>query len=205
MVGVNLIPKAVQLAQARRRHMNRWGVSILAAAALLAVPSTIDWLQRAEATELRTRNANLQIELAAAGTRLRAQTAQANETLLQLERARALRSKRAWSAMFAMIGRCMPAGCWLTSVATDPATPPAASRGATASRKGADEGNPQTIVIEAPRKLRVAGYATDVAEPHGFVANLKDTGVFTDVVLEHSRREPALDGYYFRFELVCEW
>jgi hypothetical protein len=74
-------------------------------------------------------------------------------------------------------------------------------------KSGADEeqGDAEAVTIDAPRKMRLAGYATDAAEPHRFVANLKDTAIFSHIALERSQREPKLDGYYFFFELVCEW
>ena len=61
------------------------------------------------------------------------------------------------------------------------------------------------MIIEVPRKLKIVGYATTPAEPHAFVTALKDSGVFTNVALERLLREPMLDGFYFRFELDCEW
>ena len=61
------------------------------------------------------------------------------------------------------------------------------------------------VTIEAPRKLRIAGYAPVAAHPYDIVSSLKETDVFASVALERSEREPVLDGSYFRFELVCEW
>ena len=207
MVGVNLIPENVQLAQTRYRRLKGWGIAILLAVAILALPLTIDWVQRVQAAELRTQHDRLQTELATIRTELRALTFQANEALMQLEHAQALRSKRAWSAMFALIEKSMPEGTWLISIATDPATPPPGGGHNTAvrDRDTATDKQPAIVVIEAPRRLRVAGYAIDAAQPHEFVTNLKDSKVFTNVTLGLLRSEPVLDGSYFRFELACEW
>ncbi|UCC30295.1 MAG: PilN domain-containing protein [Phycisphaerales bacterium] len=207
MVGVNLIPENVRLAQWRRRRLKRWSIAILLALAILALPLTVDWVQRVQAAELRTQHDQLQIELATIRTELRALTSQANEALMQLERAHALRSKRAWSAMFALIEKGMPEGAWLVSMATDPATPPSGGGHKTEvrDRDTATEEQPAIVVIEAPRKLRMAGFAIDAAQPHEFVTNLKDSKVFTNIMLELLRTEPVLDGSYFRFELICEW
>lgn len=206
MISVNLIPDTIQAAQKQRRHLRWWGMLILAASVVLVVPLGIDWYQSARAAELHAQDEQLQSVLATTRAELRAQMAQANTTLLHLERAKALRSKRAWSAMFALISRCMPAGCWLTSFATDPPGPSLGAVGTiTMAGRETDGEARTTVTIEAPRKLRLSGYATDAAEPHEFVANLKSTGAFSHVLLEGSRREPELDGYYSRFELVCEW
>ena len=207
MVGVNLIPENVRLAQERRRRLKGWGIAILLAVAILALPLTVDWVQRVQAAELRTQHDQLQNELQTVRTELRALTSQANQALMQLERAHALRSKRAWSAMFALIEKGMPEGAWLVSMATDPATPPSGDGHKTEIRDrdtGTDE-QPAIVVIEAPRRLRMAGFAVDAAQPHEFVSSLKESKVFTNVSLEHLRRERVLDGSYFRFELICEW
>ncbi len=207
MVRINLISETVQLAQAKRRRIKAWAISILLAAAVLAVPLTIDRVQRAEATELGLQNRRLQAELTRMRADLAALTTLMDEVGSQLERAAALRSKRPWSAMFAMIDQCMPQGCWLVSIATDPAAPPPGGGRKKVVRVrdlDADE-IPAVVVIDAPRMLRIAGFAMDASEPLAFASNLKETAVFTGVILEHLRLEPVLDGSYFRFELICEW
>ena len=108
--------------------------------------------------------------------------------------------------MFAMIEQCMPEGCWLISVATDPPTP----RGALSTPKapGPDaesEEQAAVVVVDAPRKLAIMGFAVDAADPHAFVRALKNTEVFTNVTLQHVRREPVGRRSCFRFDLVCEW
>ncbi len=213
MVGVNLIPKTVQTMHTRQRHLKLWGVIILTSFGLLCIPLGMNWYQNARAKALRVENEDLQERLKATRTELRTRMTEASALLLQLQRAKALRSKRAWSGMIGLVGSCMPPGCWLTSLATDPETPTAMGRMAVSApvkRDPANRSDPKgadsvTLTIEAPRKMRLAGYATDAAEPHVFVANLKHTEVFSRVALERSQREPVLDGYYFRFELICEW
>lgn len=213
MVSVNLIPETVQTMHTRQRHLKLWGVMILASFGLLCIPWGMNWYQSARAEALRVESEGLQGRLKTTRTELRTHMTEANALLLQLQRAKALRSKRAWSGMIGLVGSCMPPGCWLTSLATDPETPTAIGRmavNAAFKRNPANGSDPKgadsaTLTIEAPRKMRLVGYATDAAEPHMFVANLKDTEVFSRVALERSQREPVLDGYYFRFELICEW
>ena len=207
MVSVNLIPKGVQLAQTRRRHLSRWTIAVAVAGVVLTVPLTLGWVRRAEAAHLRAQADQHQARLAQSRNDLETVTTELDRVLSQLERALALRSKRPWSPLLALIGGRMPKGCWLTSIGTDPATPSAGARrsGRPDSKRAKPATPTSTLIIEAPRKLRIAGYATDAAEPHEFVIGLKDTGIFSNVVLENLRREPALDGFYFRFELLCEW
>jgi len=205
MVRVNLIPESVRLARTQRRHVRCWSVSIALVVGAVAVCLGIEWLHQVEAAKLHARNDELQSEVKAAHAELKSLTAEADRVLLQIERAKALKSKRAWSGMLAMITSCVSPGSWLTSIATDPAKPPAGGiRSKATQKKDADE-TQRAVIIDAPRKLRITGYAPEAAQPHEVVTNLKNTKVFKRVVLERSQREPILDGSYFRFEVVCEW
>lgn len=206
MIGVNLIPWSLQVAQRRRLHMRRWAAAALIAGAMLCVPAMSDRVRQAEASELGLRNRRLQAQLAGLRRDVRSISAKAERVQLQIDRAEALRSKRSWSALISLIGQCMPDGSWSTSIATDPPTAPhGGSRSSARPGHKGDSGGPTTVVIEAPRRLRISGYATDAVEPLAFVTNLKSAGVFRDVSLESSRREPVLDGSYFRFSVVCDW
>ncbi len=207
MVGINLIPEPVQLAQLRRWRLKWWATAILVSLMVLALPLGLDWLKQAEAARLHLEDEHLRVQLAGIRSQLRSVSAGADEAFLQLERADALRSKRCWSGMLAMIGRRMPSGCWLTSITTDPATPQGAAppQRRAKSRPSTPEEPPAVVVIDAPRKLNISGYATTAGEPHTFVTRLKDMGIFTNVELQRVAREPVLDDSYFRFELYCEW
>ena len=205
MPRVNLIPETVRVARARRRHVRRWAAGIVLATGGVVTLAGTEWLDRAKAADLRAQNDRLQVELEAARAELRSVAAEGDRARLQIERAKTLESKRAWSGMLAMIASCMSPGSWLTSIATDPQKPPeGGTRSNAGNEKKADQ-TQQTVMIEAPRKLRINGYASEAAHPHEVVKKLKNTGVFRRVALERSQREPVLDGSYFRFELVCEW
>ena len=207
MTTVNLIPLTRQIARTRRRHMKVWAVAATVAAAILAVPMVHRGMQRAEAAHLRTGYDQELAQIQVLRIQVRAASRQATDARIRLERAAILRAKRNWSGMAALIAMCLPDGCWLTSLRTDPAAPGAsdAFRRRAPLGDAMDSETSKTVTIEAPRKLRIAGYAAAAAEPHVFVAELKNAGIFTQVELEHVMREAVLDGSYFRFELVCEW
>jgi len=205
MADMNLIPADIRLSLVRQRHLRRWSLALSAAGIALMVVLTIDWVDRANAGELRVQSGRIQSDQQAVRKELESVRAEANQVLLQIERAKALRAKRAWSGMFALIGSSMPDDCWLTSVATDPDRPRVVASNAPSAKAKSENESRGPVTIDAPRKLRIAGYAHDAAEPHAFVANLKETGVFLAVTLESSKVEPVLDGSYTRFELVCEW
>lgn len=207
MTTVNFIPVARQIARTRRRHMKVWAVTAIVAAAILAVPTVRQGMQRAEAARLRTRYDEKLAQLQELRIQVHDASRQATDARIRLERAANLRAKRNWSGMVALIARCLPEGCWLTSLRTDPAVPGStAVSGGSASLGSAKDGETsKNVAIEAPRKLRIAGYAAAAAEPHAFVADLKAAGVFAQVELKHLMREAVLDGSYFRFDLVCEW
>lgn len=204
MAGVNLIPQDVRLAQSQRRRLRGWCGVAVGALAVFALALMFDQEKRAEAAQLVIEHNRLQDELAEARGKLRAEAREAGRALRQLERAGALRTKRAWSAVFNLLARCMPPTCWLRSVATDPAAPPPGSSAHKPDPQASTrEASP--LFIEAPRKLRIIGYALDAAHPHTFVTNLKETGVFAKVSLERTLRTPVAGGEYFQFELLCEW
>ena len=216
MVTVNLIPESVQAARASRRHLKRWAACLAVSAGVAGVPVGAHWMQHVRIDELLAQSDNLQTDLAVARAELKTATAAANDAFLRIERAKALRSKRAWSDMLALIGSCLPKDCWLTSIATDPdvppaapvarKTPPATDPPASPLSKGGQRGfEPAVVIIDAPRKLRMTGEATDATQPLFFVTRLKESQVFREVTLERSLREKPEDESNFRFELICEW
>ena len=211
MVTLNLLPEDVQTVLARRRRTQQWAAAVTLAATLLAVPLGLDWSRGARAAYLRAESQRLQADVESTRAALRATSSTANELFVQVERAKALRSKRAWSGMLALIASCMPAECWLASLATDPEVPAAGpARRAPNPTPGtpgaaAEKKEKEVVTIEAPRKLRIVGFAPDDAQPLAFVTSLKESRVFRRVALEGSVREPNRDPAVFRFELVCEW
>ncbi len=219
MVRVNLIPENLQGAAARRRRAKGWTVATGLSLGLLTLPAFSDWLRRTEAAELEITNDRLQSQLAILRKETVALAAEVAQVQAHLERADALRGKRAWSALLAVLAEQTPHGCWFTTIATEPASPPMAPLSRSPSPPSITPTLPTTpssatgphakpkpvVVIEAPRKLHLTGFATAAGEPHQLTANLKETGIFTHVVLEEARLEQTPEGAYFRFNMTCEW
>ena len=207
MTGINLIPKSLRMAQARQHRITRWVISGVVVGIALAIAVGLDWLNLAEADDLRARSARLQADLQRAHADQMTLAAEVNQVRLQVERANALRAKRAWSGVIGLVGACLPERCWLESLTTDPSRPKdvavrSAGRG---GKTDAKEPPPRAVTIDAPRKLRIVGYGPEAALPHALVSKLKEAQVFTDVELVSAQRTLVLDGSYYRFELVCEW
>lgn len=220
MTSVNLIPESVLVAQTQRRHAKSWTLLVLAVAGLSAVPLMLDWSRQAHAAELGDESDRLRQELGSTRLQLAATSAEVTRVFLEVERANALRAKRAWSAMFALIASCMPADCWLASVATDPDAPAGgASPRTVVPNPGFNAGAPkeggkrEIVTIEAPRRLRMIGYAENDTQPLAFVTNLKESRVFRSVLLERAVRAPDVaagpsgpsGGTVYQFEVVCAW
>ncbi len=206
MVILNLIPADVQIAMAKRRHLRWWAVSCSVAASLVLGALAVDWARQATMNDLNAQSLRLQSQLADVRTELEAVTADSNQVMLRVERANALRAKRAWSGLVALIGSCMPQGCWLSLLSTDPERPAGEAHRNVSNRGHTGKQEAQTaITIDSPRKFKIAGYAPQAAQPIVFVTNLKRAGVFSAVSLASSQTEPVLDGSYYRFELLCEW
>jgi Tfp pilus assembly protein PilN len=211
----------VQLARLRRQCVRRWTAALVVSLAVMLFPCISDWWRRAEATSLEAEHGRLQGQLSSLRTEALTLARQVAAAQLQLERADALRAKRAWSRLLALVSDRTPPGCWYTTIATDPAVPPATtapSAAGAAPRPGSPDTAPApntggaaaarapaTVVIEAPRKLRLSGFAAAAQDPHELVANLKQSGAFVAVTLVEARLEPTPDRSVFRFEVVCEW
>lgn len=211
MIGVNLIPEPVVWGQKRRRRLRGWMIAGATALFASAIPIGLEGWRRTQAEELREQRAEVEREVDVLGKELAQLTADVGESFLQIQRAKALRAKRSWSAMLTMVASTMPSGCWLTLLATVPEAPsgtPPRNSPASPEPNGAigkKKETKGTITIEVPRALRLVGYASEADEPINFVTNLKNAGAFERVDLERSVREPVDDGSYFRFEIVCEW
>ncbi|MBI1826228.1 MAG: PilN domain-containing protein [Planctomycetes bacterium] len=212
MLRFNLIPEAMRHARRRGRHVRRWVVVIAATALLDCIPLSSHWWSRRESEHLSDQANGLatEIKLLRADTKRLGSTA--DELYAQIERAKSLRGKRAWSAMLSMIANAMPTACWLTSFATEPEAPEGAApqrREAPPSAVQAGDGGAPSktpvVVIEAPRRLKLAGMARDASQPLAFVSSLRETGVFRTVTLERSFRGHGSDVDVFQFELICEW
>jgi len=208
MSRFNFIPSSVLAARAKRRHLQTWSTAIGGAICALMLPLILDWTNRARAAEMEAVSENLASELRQRHTEHREATSQAALLQGQIERAKALRSKRAWSAMLGLVGSCLPDSAWLTLIATDPPTPVGGGpSGRTLGRgkAGGESTNKQTVTIDAPRRLRIRGYAENHEEIYEFMRFLKDADAFNDVTLirsgiEHPGKQPAVG-----FEVICEW
>jgi Tfp pilus assembly protein PilN len=207
MIGVNLIPARIYAARAGKRRLRVWGVTIALALALNALPVLMHSWNIAKAEELREEHQTLSRQVARVQGQVGITAADAATLLGRIERARALKTKRSWSAMFIMIGACLPEEAWLTSVATDPSAPSGAGRPRRLPASGPDKESDetQTVRIDAPEKLKIAGHAADHAQLYAFMANLKATGVFASVDLVRSGEEPVGDRSAVAFELTCRW
>jgi len=213
-IRFNLIPPATRHARRRRHHVLRWMAAIVAAALLDCIPLASQWWSRREAERLGGQLTSLMSEIRTLRDDTKRLNSAAAELHAQIERAKALRSKRAWSGMLSLVANALPRPCWLTTFATEPEAP----EGAAPQRKepppnpastgeGGKSGEPvaQIVVIEAPRRLKLSGMAREATQPLVFVSALRETGVFKSVALERSLRGSGSDSEVFQFELVCEW
>lgn len=209
MMRLNLIPREVLQARERARHRSYWLVVSLLGAIGVAVPLVVEGLRYRRIRALEARHLDLESQVMKAQAEFDVATAESAQVVKQLEHADALRAKRAWSGLLRTIGNRLPSSCWLTLMTTDPAVPSGGSAAPPPKPSPVDSRTaasaPPEVWMDAPRRLRLAGYAPDSAQPHQFVMNLKESYLFTDVRLTKTVQEPIRDGLYYRFELECEW
>jgi len=157
---VNLLPERLVVTQTRRRHLRRWTIACVLAMALLSLPVGLDWYRNARADELSVEFQVLATDRGRAEVELTDLIAKSRETYLQLERAKALRTKRSWSGMITLLAETMPKGCWLVELSTDPPAPSGHQAQAISQRPSTSASGgtaPATVVIDAPRILRIIG------------------------------------------------
>ncbi len=193
--------------------MRTWGGAAAVAIVLVAIPCVLDQVRAAQATSLREELYVFSSEEASFRDQLAETAREARHLASQTERAKALRSKRAWSKMLAMLGACLPEQAWYTPIATDPVSPVGGrtrSRAAAANAipgQPADPGapGPKTIAIDAPRRVALIGFALEYEQVYELMRHLKATGVFKGIELRRSGVEKIRDVSAVRFELVCDW
>jgi Tfp pilus assembly protein PilN len=206
MIAINLIPGPIQVARVRRIRVRRWLMAVGASVVAVLIPFASDQAQQAHQRRLSSEQAELMNKLEVLRVEVKRLSTDAQMALLQLERAAALRSKRAWSGMLELIATTLPPDCWLSAVATEPAMPPSVAGGRVVSSVGPPGTKPAASVpIESPRKLKLTGHSVDPASPHTFARRLREQGVFSHVSVMQGAKESAMDGQYFRFQLECEW
>lgn len=202
MAGVNLLPDSVRWAELRRARTRRWTIIVVGTAAITLTAGTIDWVRQ---SGIATRKATFDVLLSEAETLrrdVRELVQEANVVQTRIDRANALRAKRAWSGLIAKLADRLPEGCWLTSMATDPPKP---GHDAGSTRTINAKEPPKIVRIDAPQKLRLNGFADDPGKPVAFVASIKTANLFRNVNVERAQWEPNREPPCFRFEVVCEW
>ncbi|MCP4591630.1 MAG: hypothetical protein GY842_12890 [bacterium] len=215
MIGVNLIPREVLVRHLVRQRSRRWGLVSVVLAALAVIPAVVEGRQRARGDSLKEEASTVQSRLEG----LRAEVAGTAQAVLnrdaELARARALRTKRLWGGLLSQVESCTPERVWFTSLATDPAEPRGTgqrraganqrSRRAKSGKAQAEEAESGPVVLEAPTRLRLEGFALAHENLYDLMGRLKGSGSFTTVKLEQAAMEPMLKGHAVRFILLCEW
>jgi len=206
MVRINLIPASILARQQRRSHLQRWLVPIACAFTGVLVLLWLTFCQRAKASDIQVKTTQILRQVTASQQQLIGARAKSTQLREKMGRADALRRKRAWTQIIAIVTQSLPTSAWLTSISTDP-TVPSKFRRSTSATVPTNKTKKDAVVatIDAARKLRLLGYTSHSGEPYDLVRRLKSSGVFESVTLTYARRQDVLEGSYFRFEVVCEW
>jgi Tfp pilus assembly protein PilN len=205
--SVNLVPEAIRRAWSYRRKLIGWSLPAAFGASCLVALLGMEWIDRARAGTLDAESRRIAHALGDARQRETETTAESARVRSLVERARALRTKRSWSALLGVIGASLPRNTWMESLATDPPAPPPGQATVTAakSREAGGESAPRTVTIEAPQRLVVNGVATEHSEIYALMTGLRDTGVFQSVTLLRSAADLQHVPPVVRFELTCDW
>ncbi len=210
-VWFNLIPLPVQRAQARRRALRRWSAGLCLCAVAVGMALGVGHRQQGRIGALSKRLEQLRANVTHVRAELQQTTAEVVEIKSRLDRARAIRRKRAWTGLLETVASVLPATCWLSSFATVPERPNARAVRVEPRRPAVGAAAPEkvqqakTVTLDAPRELKLSGFALDAAEPQRIVARLKKTGLFRQVTLEDVERGRGRMEDVFRFSVRCTW
>jgi Tfp pilus assembly protein PilN len=187
MNGVNLIPTVRRQSRRRRTRLRRWAIACIGYGLMLGAGSMAVkhvWAGRPEvAGELAAANArgadlNNQI------TRLRRELAEvesSRQTMLMVTQ------QPDWSILLAKLGTVLDEQTVLREVKLAPARTPTAAQ-----------------QPEASYLLELRGLGKEQSAVSQFVSRLQQTGLFDDVRLVRTGREPFLNGAAVSFEVACE-
>jgi len=207
MTGVNLIAESELMARRRRRRVRTWSVALLIVAAVGSLPVAVEFTRHHQVQSLRGQRQRVQNDIEKSRAELNQTALAIRELRAQAARADALRTKRSWAGLLTTISGRLPQEMWLSSVATDPASPRNSGPYRPTSRKpnGEEDAEPAVVTLEAPRQLSVEGYALDYRNLYEFMSGLNETEVFKAVTLTRSNDEPVLNTSAVRFQILCRW
>ncbi len=209
MIGINLIADSVLVSRRRRRRVQRWVMSVLAAGVVASIPVGIELSRHQQVQSLRGEKRLYAAQIESMRSELNEVGIENRGLSAQTARANALRTKRSWSRLLAMVSRTLPEELWLTSMSTDPAVPIRGHRDLTPRKSAAPAGEvddaPRVVTMEAPRALKLAGYALEHRHLYEFMSRLKSVEAFGDVSLTKAVEEPVFRSKAVRFEIRCTW
>lgn len=209
MIRINLIAESELLARQRARRFRRWTVVVIVAAVTAAFPVGVELSHQQKLLALQAERRDVAEKITSTTTALNAAILEVAQLKSHIARADALRSKRSWSRLLALISRAVPDDMWLISLATDPPAPRSGHRSRSAKKsaasKSAESTEPKVVIIEAPRALVLEGYTLQHHALYEFMSRLKGTKVFNDVELTTATEEPVFASKAIRFKLLCRW
>ncbi|MCX5662015.1 MAG: PilN domain-containing protein [Planctomycetota bacterium] len=219
MNGVNLIPASRRDARRQRRRVRLWsGACSVYALALAGLCVALHFQgpqpQRAQAAAMTAANGRI-TELDAAIAREGKRLAQVQSSL---EAGKAVSDRPNWSTLLALVATTLDPGTVLNRCRLDPmaaAPTPVGGAAAAASVKPktvvappANAANPAGTtepVVTPPRQfqLNLGGLARSQGAVTAFVLRLQATGLFEQVDLVKTTREPFLTGEAIAFQIRC--
>lgn len=203
MTSVNLLSPSVRHGRQRSRRIRRWTLVLCMVGVGAAIPMAIDFVHRTRGASLERRIDPLEKKLAETRKKLTDTSRQCEHLAMQLARADALRSKRSWAGMLALIAARTPEEVWLSeiqSIETERHRTPAP-----VAPQAAPADTEKTVMLDGPGAVRISGFAVDHDWLYEFITRLKDASVFERVDMLQAGKEKTMQADAVRFVLVCAW
>jgi hypothetical protein len=200
MRSINLIPAQRRVQRRARRRLRFWPLVLAGAAGLMAiacgvlrarVPAVV--VTDAELAKVSTRLGELNTSLAGA-TKVAADR-EFNRSTLAL-----LKDQPDWSLLLELLAAQTQEQTVLREIRL---TPIAQAAVAPTVKEAGKTPPPRQIELPAKFKLELRGLCKSPAGVSQFVANIEKLGIFSDVKLLRTGREPFLTGVASNFEMEC--
>lgn len=205
MTCINLIPTSRLIAKRRRMRMRSWTTVVIGyAGALTLTFGVVHALAARDDRSLSTQLSALANETAKSEATAKSLRTELKQAQLQWESSHAVGRQPDWSMLLTILAHDIGADIVLRQLDLQPVAPqPAVSAPAPTLNPGAPSKPPQDVAEPDQFVLRFNGYGQTQTAVSQFVLRLENIGLFSQVKLVETRREPFLDSEAIAFRIEC--
>jgi Tfp pilus assembly protein PilN len=204
MNGVNLIPESRRLAKHRRVRIRGWTMGCAAyAIVLIAVCTGVRATFSPRSDRIVADRAEAAKQITELDGQVTATRARLTEVKVKLQTIRLVTSQPDWSILLAALGNAMGDDAVLNTISLEPLH---GSTAVAASVPGKGSGKapvPESSGQPTQWRLDLQGHSLSQPSVSKLISRLQQTGLFQDITLQRTRREPFFGGQAIAFQMQC--